>query len=36
MPNLALGDCLWNSIAFTFIVVTELANTMKYGGGGVT
>ena len=27
---------LWNSIALTYIVVTELANTMKYGGGGLT
>ena len=25
---------LWNSIALT-IIVTELANTMKYGGGGI-
>ena len=24
---------LWNSIALTSIVVTELANTMKYGEG---
>ena len=24
---------MWNSIALTFIVVTELDNAMKYGGG---
>ena len=27
---------LWNSIALTSIVVTELAYTIKYGGGGLT
>ena len=26
---------LWNSIALTTIIVTELANIMKYGGGGL-
>ena len=26
---------LWNSIGLTSIIVTELANTMKYGGGGL-
>ena len=33
----ALSDrqYLWNAIALTSIVVTELANTMNYGGGGV-
>ena len=25
---------LWNSIALTFNIFTELANTVKYGGGG--
>ena len=29
------GDILRNSITLTSIVVTELADTMKYGGGGL-
>ena len=29
------SNILWNSIALTSIVVTELANTMKYGRGGL-
>ena len=30
------GSILRNSIALTSFVVTEPANTMKYGGGGLT
>ena len=33
--KLADTAILWNSIALTSIVVTELANTMKYGDGGL-
>ena len=30
-----IDKILWNSIALTSIVVTELANTIKYEGGGL-
>ena len=29
------SNILWNLIALTSIIVTELANTKKYDGGGL-